>query len=94
MPARPALLLALLLPGITPAADPAPPRRIHFAPDNHTDDLWTANEATYSPVLNEMLDYHLAPPAATAGELSAEPEKTQLQTFRLISAQAPSERDP
>jgi alpha-mannosidase len=35
------------------------PKRIYIAPDDHTDYMWTANEAVYRKAFVEMLDYYL-----------------------------------
>lgn len=45
-----------------------PARRIYIAPDDHTDYLWTADEATYRQAFLDMLDYYLDQADATANE--------------------------
>lgn len=48
-------------------AAPAATKRIYIAPDDHTDYMWTANEATYQAAFLEMLDYYLNQADNTAG---------------------------
>lgn len=40
-------------------------KRIYVAPDDHTDYMWTADEATYRQAFLDMLDYYLAQADAT-----------------------------
>jgi alpha-mannosidase len=42
-------------------------KRIYLAPDDHTDYMWTADEATYRAAFLEMLDYYLNAADNTAG---------------------------
>jgi len=44
------------------------PKRIYLAPDDHTDYMWTADEAAYRDAFVAMLDYYLALAEKTAGE--------------------------
>jgi alpha-mannosidase len=46
-----------------------PAKRLYIAPDDHTDYMWQANEATSQQAFIEMLDYYLDLADATAGEL-------------------------
>lgn len=46
---------------------PAAQKRIYIAPDDHTDYMWTADEATYRAAFLEMLDYYLNEADNTAG---------------------------
>ena len=48
-------------------ADPAATKRIYIAPDDHTDYMWTADEATYRQAFLAMLDYYLDLADSTAG---------------------------
>jgi alpha-mannosidase len=48
-------------------AAPAATKRIYLAPDDHTDYMWTADEATYRAAFLEMLDYYLDKADSTAG---------------------------
>lgn len=41
------------------AAEPAPPKRIYLAPDDHTDYFWTLDDEGYRRAFLEMLDYYL-----------------------------------
>ena len=41
-----------------PGAEPAP-KRLYIAADDHTDYMWTADEATYRQAFIEMLDFYL-----------------------------------
>ena len=43
-------------------------RRIYLAPDDHTDYMWTADEAAYRDAFVTMLDYYIALAEKTAGE--------------------------
>jgi alpha-mannosidase len=45
-------------------------KRIYIAPDDHTDYMWTADEATYQSVFLEMLDYYLDRADSTAANAS------------------------
>ncbi len=45
-------------------------KRIYIAPDDHTDYMWSGNEATYSTVLNDMSDLYLNEMDATASQPS------------------------
>jgi alpha-mannosidase len=45
---------------------PAQPKRIYLANDDHTDYLWSADEATYQAAFLQMLDYYLDLADATA----------------------------
>jgi len=49
---------------------PAATKRIYLAPDDHTDYMWTADEATYRAAFLEMLDYYLNAADSTAGNTS------------------------
>ena len=42
-----------------PLSSTAEAKRIYIAPDDHTDYMWTADEAAYEQVFLEMLDYYL-----------------------------------
>jgi alpha-mannosidase len=44
------------------------PKRIYLANDDHTDYMWTADEATYRAAFLEMLDYYLALVDATTNQ--------------------------
>jgi alpha-mannosidase len=60
-----------------PTANPAPAvseaaKRIYLAPDDHSDYVWTADEATYANAFVEMLDYYLGQADATAGNPSSQ----------------------
>lgn len=46
------------------------PKRIYIAPDDHTDYLWTAGEATYRQAFLDMLDHYLDRADATANQPS------------------------
>jgi alpha-mannosidase len=46
---------------------PAAQKRIYLAPDDHTDYMWTADEATYRAAFLDMLDYYLNLADSTAG---------------------------
>ena len=46
-------------------------KRIYIAPDDHTDYMWTADEATYRQAFLDMLDYYLALADTTAGNAAA-----------------------
>jgi alpha-mannosidase len=50
-------------------AAPTATKRIYLAPDDHTDYMWTADEATYRAAFLEMLDYYLNAADSTAGNL-------------------------
>jgi alpha-mannosidase len=52
-----------------PVSAQADRKRLYIAADDHTDYLWTADEATYRRVFQDMLDYYLDLADATAGEL-------------------------
>src|SRR4051812_47165743 len=41
-------------------------KRFYIAPDDHTDYLWTADEATYRQAFLTMIDYYLGKMDATA----------------------------
>ncbi len=43
----------------TRAAEPTPSRRIYIALDDHTDYMWTADEAYYRQAFQEMIDFYL-----------------------------------
>ncbi len=43
-------------------------KRLYIAADDHTDYMWTADEATYRQAFLEMLDYYLNLADSTAGE--------------------------
>ncbi len=45
-------------------------KRIYIANDDHTDYMWTANEAEYRTAFLEMLDYYLNLADSTAGNAS------------------------
>jgi alpha-mannosidase len=45
-------------------------KRIYIAPDDHTDYMWTADEATYQNAFLNMTDYYLNQMDATAGNPS------------------------
>jgi len=49
-----------------PAAEVESPKRIYLAPDDHTDYLWSLDEAGYRQALVEMVDYYLHQIDATA----------------------------
>ena len=46
-------------------------KRIYIAPDDHTDYMWSGNEATYAKVLGDMSDFYLNEMDATATQPSA-----------------------
>jgi len=46
------------------------PKRIYLAPDDHTDYLWAADEATYRQAFLNMLDHYLDRADTTAGQPS------------------------
>ncbi len=46
----------------------AQPKKIYIAPDDHTDYMWTANEANYNKAFVETLDYYLKQIDSTAHE--------------------------
>lgn len=48
-------------------ADPAVAKWIYIAPDDHTDYMWTADEATYRQAFLDMLDYYLDLADSTEG---------------------------
>ena len=52
---------------LLPKTHDTTPKRIYLAPDDHTDYLWTADEATYRQAFLEMLDYYLDQADATEG---------------------------
>ena len=64
----PLLLLFPLFGAVTPHADAqvVSPKRVYLANDDHTDYLWTADEATYRAAFLEMIDYYLNLADATA----------------------------
>ena len=45
-------------------------KRIYIAPDDHTDYMWTADEATYQSSFLAMLDYYLNLTDSTASNAS------------------------
>lgn len=45
-------------------------KRIYIAPDDHTDYMWTADEATYNNAFLTMIDYYLNRMDATTGNAS------------------------
>jgi alpha-mannosidase len=49
---------------------PTAQKRIYIAPDDHTDYMWTADEATYRASFLEMLDYYLDRADGTASNAS------------------------
>lgn len=49
---------ASLLPAAR-AAEPVPAKRIYIALDDHTDYMWTADEACYRQAFQEMIDFYL-----------------------------------
>ena len=54
-----------------PQAAPAAPtatQRVYIAPDDHTDYMWTADEAAYRQAFIDMLDYYLDLADSTASE--------------------------
>jgi len=51
--------LFLILFGCLPAAEAQPAKRLYIANDDHTDYMWTADEATYDSAFVHMLDYYL-----------------------------------
>ena len=53
------LALVAILMGCWLAATAQPAKRLYLANDDHTDYMWTANEATYDTTFVHMLDYHL-----------------------------------
>ncbi len=72
------LLGASLLQGAASTSSTDPPgqaaavvKRIYIAPDDHTDYVWSADEATYKQAFLDMLDYYLDQADATA---SSSPE--------------------
>lgn len=54
----------------TSRAEAADPKRIYIALDDHTDYMWTADEATYQSVFLESLDYYLDQKDLTSTEAS------------------------
>ncbi len=67
--ARPqALLLLALATGAVAAPAPAPaPARLYLANDEHTDYMWSTDEASYGAIFVDLLDHHLALADRTAG---------------------------
>jgi alpha-mannosidase len=66
-------LLFLAAVGLTNLASPvSAQKRIYIAPDDHTDYMWTADEATYQQSFLTMIDYYLNQMDATAGNPSAQ----------------------
>jgi alpha-mannosidase len=63
------LILALALAGLLggTGVDAQTPKRIYIANDDHTDYMWTADEATYRQAFLEMIDYYLGQADRTAG---------------------------
>jgi alpha-mannosidase len=95
------LTASALLPGIVKTVDsPTAIKRIYIAPDDHTDYMWTADEATYKQAFLDMLDYYLNQADSTGGNQSDfqgrwncdgsywmwvyEKNRTQAQFARLI----------
>jgi alpha-mannosidase len=95
------LATSALLPGVARTIDsPTAVKRIYIAPDDHTDYMWSANEATYKQAFLDMLDYYLNQADSTAGNPSDfqgrwncdgsywiwiyEKNRTQVQFERLI----------
>ena len=64
---RPVVSFALGLAfALAPSSAVAQQKRVYIAPDDHTDYIWLADEATYSQVFLDSLDYYLALTDATA----------------------------
>jgi alpha-mannosidase len=63
-------IFALSLVGLLSCAAAAQQKRIYIAPDDHTDYMWSANEATYKSAFLNMTDYYLDRMDATAGSPS------------------------
>ena len=61
-----ALLLPLLI-GLTGANPAHAQKRIYIAPDDHTDYMWSADEAAYKQAFLDMTDYYLNLADSTAG---------------------------
>src|SRR5512135_2086871 len=64
---RLALCCACFL-ALCPHASAQKAKRIYLAPDDHTDYMWTADEAAYRDAFVAMLDYYIALGEKTAGE--------------------------
>lgn len=63
------LLFLLLLAGV--AAQAQPIKRLYLANDDHTDYMWSANEAKYDSAFVRMLDFYLAQIKATKKNTTA-----------------------
>ena len=70
------LAISLFAPGCSVTSGDIPPgevdqvRRIYIANDDHTDYVWSADEATYRAAFLEMLDFYVDQAEATAGNPS------------------------
>lgn len=64
------LLTFIILAIFTSSVASAQQKRIYIAPDDHTDYMWTADEATYQNSFLAMTDYYLNRMDATAGNAS------------------------
>lgn len=64
---HPFLLTGLLLCTVLSAPAQAPLKRIYIANDDHTDYMWTGNEAQYDSAFVHMLDYYAAQIDSTTG---------------------------
>lgn len=53
------LTLAIGAPLFMPAAEPAPMKRVYIALDDHTDYMWSADEAYYRQAFLEMIDFYM-----------------------------------
>ena len=62
------LLIILMAQGVS--AGGSAQKRIYLAPDDHTDYMWTADEATYEDVFLTTIDYYLDQMDATKGNPS------------------------
>jgi alpha-mannosidase len=69
MPRTPRLLLCCCVLALFGSAAFAQ-KRIYIAPDDHTDYMWSGNEAAYTKVLNDMSDLYLNEMDATATQPS------------------------
>jgi alpha-mannosidase len=56
--------------GLPVSAAQVNPKRLYIAPDDHTDYMWTADEATYRQAFLDTIDYYLNLADSTAGERS------------------------
>ncbi|WP_194777662.1 glycosyl hydrolase-related protein [Pararhodonellum marinum] len=60
MKSIPIVLFALLAAGITQTFGQVTPKQVYISNDDHTDYMWTGNEAQYREAFMKMLDYYIA----------------------------------